>query len=136
MGDPSGRRILVVEDEALIGLLLQSVLGELGWVVVGVARNITEALAFIEIERPGFDAATLDLNLGGEISIKVAAALEARGIPFIITTGYDDPMHLADFAVRPIVAKPIVEEALAQALESLGLGAPGPGMDRSDGGSG
>src|SRR5688572_5643310 len=124
MGKPPGRRILIIEDEAMIALHMRSVLEALGWVVVDVALTPARALALIEVDAPAFDAVTLDLNLGGIIATDVAAALEARGIPFVITTGYDDGLLLGPFAGRPIVQKPILDAELAEALNSLNLRAP------------
>jgi CheY-like chemotaxis protein len=113
-----GRRILVIEDEMLIALMLQGALAELGYQVAGRSRTVTDALAMIEADAQGFDAATLDINLGGEHSHLVADALDAHGIPFIIVTGYDDP-KLFGFEGRPIVHKPFLPEQLHQALQSL-----------------
>ena len=113
-----GRRILVIEDEMLIALLLQGMLEDLGYQIAGRARTVADALAMIETDTLGIDAATLDINLGGEHSRAVAHALEAHGIPFIITTGYSNP-KLFGFQGRPVVNKPYVEEQLEQALRSL-----------------
>jgi CheY-like chemotaxis protein len=132
MGNPPGRRILIVEDEAMIALHMRSVLEALGWVVIDVALTSASALALIEVDQPAFDAVTLDLNLGGEIASDVAAALDARGIPFVITTGYNDAEHLGPFAGRPTVEKPILDAELAQALDSLKLSVPDPSAGRSD----
>lgn len=126
MGNSPGRRILIVEDEAMIALHMRSVLEALGWVVVDIAMTPTSALALIEVDQPTFDAATLDLNLGGEIATDVAAALDARRIPFVITTGYDDDAFLGSFAGRPIVQKPVLDDELKQALHSLQLTMPDP----------
>jgi len=117
----TGRRILVVEDEMLIALMLQSMLEELGYQVAGRASTVADALAIIETDTQGIDAATLDINLGGEHASAVADELDAHGIPFIIATGYDDPKILAGFQGRPVVRKPFVPEQLEQALQSLEL---------------
>ena len=117
----TGRRILVVEDEMLIALMLQSMLEALGYQVAGRAGTVADAMAIIEADTRCIDAATLDINLGGEHSTAVADALEAHGIPFIVTTGYDDPKILAGFQGRPIVRKPFVPGQLEQALQSLEL---------------
>ena len=114
------RCILVVEDELLIALMLQSMLEELGHRVAGRAGTVADALAIIETDTQSIDAATLEVNLGGEHSKEVADALKAHGIPFIIITGYSDPEMLADFHGRPVVHKPIVPRQLEQALQSLG----------------
>jgi CheY-like chemotaxis protein len=115
----ASRRILVIEDEMLIALMLQSMLEALGYQVAGRARAVADALAIIATNTQGIDAATLDVNLGGEYSNAVADALKAHGIPFVITTGYDDLKILAEFHGRPVVQKPFVPGQLEQALQSL-----------------
>lgn len=130
MDHPPGRRILIIEDEAMIALHMRGVLEALGWVVADVALTAASALALIEIDQPEFDVAALDLNLGGEIAGDVAAALAARGIPFVITTGYDDATHLGPFAGHPIVQKPVLDAELAQALDALT--GPDPIAGRAD----
>ena len=107
----AGRRILIVEDEMLIAFMLQGMLEALGYQVAGRARTVGDALAMIETDTLGIDAATLDINLGGEHANAVADALNAHGIPFIITTGYDDP-KLFGFHDQAIVNKPFLPEQL------------------------
>ena len=115
----TGRCILIVEDEMLIALMLQSMLEEIGHHVAGRAGTVADAIAIIERGTQSIDAATLDVNLAGEPSNAVADALNAHGIPFIVTTGYDDPRMLADFHGLPVVHKPLVPRQLEQALQSL-----------------
>ena len=80
--------MLVVEDEALLALELETGLRELGCEVVGPARNLTEAQRLAETE-PRLAAAVLDVNLGGgELVFTVADALAARGVPYLLATGY------------------------------------------------
>ena len=84
--DTTVRRILVVEDEALVAMLVEDALEEAGFGVIGPVRSVSQALEVLESEVP--DAAVLDLNLAGENSVAVADALVARGIPFVVATGY------------------------------------------------
>lgn len=90
-----GIRVLVVEDSFLIAGELESVFRRFGWTMVGPAARIPQALALIKTE--SFDAALLDINLDGEMSWDVAAALLAQKIPFVFTTGYDVSRILPDF---------------------------------------
>lgn len=85
MNELEGLKILVVEDEAPIALLLEDILNDFGCEVTPVAR-IKHALKAIESDR--FDAAILDVNVSGEQVYPVARALEAKGIPFLFSTGY------------------------------------------------
>nr|WP_294546826.1 HWE histidine kinase domain-containing protein [uncultured Rhodopila sp.] len=94
-------RVLIVEDSYLISLLLEQVLEDQGWELVGPATRVPAALALAQTER--IDAALLDINLDGEMSWPVAMALRERGIPFAFSTGYgsaaDLPASLADVFV-------------------------------------
>ena len=97
--------MLVVEDEMLLALDLETLLEEQGCQVLEPARSVERALAVLETGRP--DAASLDMNLNGEFSAPVAAALRKRGIPFVVVTGYsgkheEDPM----FREAPLMKKP------------------------------
>ena len=84
-----GRRVLVVEDEALIAMLMETLLEDMGCEVVGPAHAVASALNLVE-DKAHIDAALLDLNLAGETSFPVADALRARGVPIIFCTGYGD----------------------------------------------
>jgi light-regulated signal transduction histidine kinase (bacteriophytochrome) len=80
-------RVLVVEDSFMIVSTLELVFDSLGWTMIGPATRVPKALALVDTE--SFDAALLDVNLDGEMSWAVAAALQARGIPFVLSTGYE-----------------------------------------------
>ncbi|MGK7868241.1 response regulator [Falsiroseomonas sp. E2-1-a20] len=80
------RKVLVVEDEALVAMLVEDALLDAGFEVLGPAATVEEALSLLDRERP--DAVVLDLNLAGETSTPVADLLAARGIPYVIATGY------------------------------------------------
>jgi len=114
---PSAVRVLVVEDEALVAMLVEDALLDAGYEVIGPARSVAEAMAMLASERPG--AAVLDLNLGGENSLRVADELSARGIPFIVATGYGAgglPPHHDEVLVLP---KPYDPADLTAALGRL-----------------
>jgi DNA-binding response OmpR family regulator len=115
------RRILVVEDEALVAMLVEDALVDAGFTVLGPARTVAQALAMLKADPP--DAAVLDLNLGGENSLSVAEALSARGIPFLVATGYGAaglPAHLRHI---PVLPKPYDPADLTVALDRLCRGA-------------
>lgn len=113
----AARRILVVEDEALVAMLVEDALLDAGALVIGPAATVAEALALLEHETP--DAAVLDLNLAGETSTPVADALALRRIPFVVATGYGadglPPGHLT----VPVLAKPYDPDDLTAALARL-----------------
>jgi CheY-like chemotaxis protein len=116
MSQPSvaGARVLIVEDEALVVMMLEEMLEELGCVVAGIAAHLTQAEQMIESER--FDCALLDINLAGKEVYGLARRLGARGTPFIFVTGYDVPDLPAEFRPRPVLRKPFDFASLAQAL--------------------
>jgi len=86
MTDFSKMRILLVEDESAIAILLEDMLVEIGCTVVASAARIEEARALLDAEV--FDAAILDVNVGGERSYSLCDLLCARNIPFMFSTGY------------------------------------------------
>ena len=114
-----GRRILVVEDETLIALLIEEMLGDLGCKVVGPAYRLDEALDLVKATDP-IDGALLDVNVGGKPVFEVADLLRARGVPMVFSTGYGDGgLREADRGA-PVLQKPFrlgeVETALKAAL--------------------
>ena len=82
------RRVLVVEDEYMLAEDMRETLEAAGAIVLGPAASLEGALALLRTEAT-VDAATVDINLGGQASYPVADELLRRGIPFLFTTGYD-----------------------------------------------
>jgi len=113
---PHGRRILVVEDEMMIRMLLEDMLGELGYTVAAEAAKIDEALAAAKTGE--FDVAILDVNLNGESISPVADALAARGTPFVFATGYGERGLPEAYRDRPTLKKPFQIDGLGRTLES------------------
>lgn len=113
----TGARILIVEDEAMIALLLQDMLEEMGCVVESTAAVIGEALAAAEAE-PGPDLAILDVNLAGTETYPVADILRRRGIPYVFSTGYGASTLHPDHQGRPTLQKPFVESDLMRCVTS------------------
>ena len=113
----AGRRILLVEDELLIAMVLEDVLRPEGCVLVGPFPRVEPALKAAR-EEP-LDAAVLDINLAGERVDPIAKALAERKIPFVFTTGYDRAMLAAEHANRPALAKPFKPAQLVEALQAL-----------------
>ena len=122
---PQGKRILVVEDELMIRMLLEDMLGELGYVVAAEAARIDEALD--AANNAAFDVAILDVNLNGEPILPVADALAARGTPFVFATGYGERGLPEAYRDRPTLKKPFQIEGLEQMLQSAIAGRVGKG---------
>jgi CheY-like chemotaxis protein len=120
--DLASRRVLIVEDEALVSMLLQDMLEDLGCKTLGPLTRVGEALAFIAEHGQEIDIAILDVNLAGERSQKVAAVLRAAGTPFILSTGYDDFSAEEDWRGGSVLRKPFMASQLESILrEALGL---------------
>ncbi|HZZ35245.1 MAG TPA: response regulator [Caulobacteraceae bacterium] len=115
----AGRRLLIVEDEALVAMMLEDMLAGLGCVVVEVAGSVSEGLALAGDASLALDAAVLDVNLGGEEVYPVAEKLSAGGVPFVFSTGYGVAGIAPGFARVPALAKPFTPRALASALLSV-----------------
>jgi CheY-like chemotaxis protein len=110
------KRILVVEDELMIRMLLEDMLGELGYTVTAEAGRLEEALQ--AAKTADFDIAILDVNLDGEPVSPVADALVARGTPFVFATGYGERGLPEPYRDRPMLKKPFQMDGLKQMLQS------------------
>lgn len=117
----TGLRLLVVEDESLIAMLIADMLRDFGCVVVGPASNVEQALALVE--RDPIDGALLDVNLSdGHRSYPVAETLLKRGIPFAFVTGYGKAGLSADFRGIAVLQKPFVADRLRRLIvESIAV---------------
>lgn len=120
-GPAAPLRVLVVEDEMLVALMLEEMLAELGHEVAATVADFDHAMA---IARSGaFDVAILDVNLNGTLIYPVADALAARGIPFAFSTGYGQRNLHECHRARPTLPKPFerreLENLMAEMLPSL-----------------
>jgi CheY-like chemotaxis protein len=111
-----GRRVMIVEDEMLVAMELESLLFEQGCSVVGPAPSVERALALLAEGLP--DAAILDVNLDGHTAIPVAAALSAQGVPFLLATGYSQSLQ-PELEDVPRVDKPVDHDHLVRLLAHL-----------------
>ena len=110
-------RVLVVEDEYLIRMLLEDMLDELGYGVVAAVGTISEAS---HIATSGeFNAAILDVNLDGQEIYPVADILAKRGLPFVFVTGYGERSLPEPYRGRPALQKPFQAEQLKRMLAEL-----------------
>ncbi len=111
---PAGKRILIVEDEMMIRMLLEGMLDDLGHTVAGEAGAIEEALALAK--KADFDVALLDVNLNGRSITPVVEVLVARGLPFVFASGYGERGVPEPYRGSPTLQKPFQAEALAEAI--------------------
>jgi CheY-like chemotaxis protein len=108
---------LIVEDEALVAMLIEDAISDMGLAPVGPATRVLQALALIA-ERPP-KGAILDVNLAGEPVYPVADALAARRIPFLFLTGYAESGIPQQFENAPVVGKPFTIEQIQSAVRQL-----------------
>jgi CheY-like chemotaxis protein len=115
---PGGKappRVLVVEDEALVAMLIEDQLSDLGYEIVGPAATAAQAVALCERER--VDTAVLDINLGGgQRSDPVAELLSERDIPFVFVTGYGKHGVAERFKGTAVLQKPFTKDQLEAVL--------------------
>ena len=110
-------RILIVEDEPLIAFEVEQTLTDAGFEIVGVAARVEEALAMID--DGALDAAVLDANLNRVSAAPIAIALTARGLPFIVTTGYTREQLPDGFKAWALIEKPCLPEQIIEALTAV-----------------
>jgi len=106
----TGNRVLLVEDEILVAMMMRDILMELGFTVVGPFSRLSEAM--VAAVHDQIDAGIIDVNLGGEFVYPVADVLVARKIPFVFVTGYGVESIDSRFGYVPIVKKPIQRQQL------------------------
>jgi CheY-like chemotaxis protein len=113
-------RVLIVEDEALVAMLLEDMLLDAGYAVAETVSAIPEALEFVTDSPSHFDVAILDVNLRGVPIFAVAEALAQAGKPFVFATGYGAGSLPETWRQRPTLQKPFgagdVARVLAAAL--------------------
>jgi DNA-binding response OmpR family regulator len=111
-------RILIVDDEPLISMLVENWLGELGHEVAGPVRSVAEGLAFVE-QDPAIDGAILDVNLGKESSYPLATVLRERGVPVAFATGDGNIDAVEEFAGSLVLEKPFDFESVKTTMATL-----------------
>jgi DNA-binding response OmpR family regulator len=114
---PQAPRILIVEDEPMLALTLQELLVSAGFAIAGVAGRLENALGLIE--SVACDAAILDANLANVSASPVAVALAARGVPFIVLSGYSPEQLQGAFPGAKFLRKPCRPALLLQAVNAI-----------------
>ena len=118
--DLTGRRILLIEDSPVVGPFTADLLEELGCEVIGPAPNM--AMARELVEAGGYDAALMDIHIRGERVFPLCEVLDAKRVPFVLTSGYADWQMLEKWGDRPRLQKPYtldqVRDALGEALNA------------------
>lgn len=113
----AGCRVLVVEDEALIALMIEDVLIDAGCEIVGTTGKLETALALARNARP--DIAVLDISIRGGKVYPVADHLLTLGIPFVLASGYGEWTLPENLRNRPRLQKPFTKVELQQRVKGL-----------------
>lgn len=115
-----GLRVLIVEDEALVSMMLEDMLTGFGCVIAGIAATVAEGLAAVD-RVDGIDVAILDVNLGGQEVFPVADALIERRAPIVFSTGFAPADLARRYPHSRLLSKPYTLEPLAKILsEAVG----------------
>jgi CheY-like chemotaxis protein len=112
--DLAGLRVLVVEDEMMVSMLMEDMLADLGCLVVGPVSRLDEGLDLVRAS--DFDCAILDVNLGGQSVFPLADLVREKGVPYAFATGYGDAGLRKVDEAAPVLQKPFREADLARIL--------------------
>jgi CheY-like chemotaxis protein len=113
----TGLRVLLVEDQMIVAMEIESLLHGFGCAVVGPVATLEPALQLAR--EAALDAAVLDVNLDGETVGPVAEALQARGIPVVLSTGYGAATLPEDLRGLPLLEKPFTRTELETLMRSV-----------------
>jgi CheY-like chemotaxis protein len=116
-GRHTPKRVLLVEDEMMVAMLVEDLVAELGHEVTASAAHLDEALALAQ--SGDFDLAILDLNLGGDRSVAVADVLAKRRIPFLFASGYGVGGLPPEHRDAVVVQKPFAAHDLSAAVDKV-----------------
>ena len=110
-------RVLLVEDEALVAMMIERMLGKSGCEVAATVGRVDEAVAVAGTAH--FDVALVDVNLHGVMAWPVADVLQAHGIPFAFVTGYGAVVSVSGHSDAPVLQKPFRSQDLEELLQRL-----------------
>ncbi len=114
--DLAGRRVLIIEDEFMVTMLIQDTLSDIGCEVVGLASRFAEATE--KAQSLSFDVAILDINLNGQQTFPIAEILTERRTAFVFATGYGEMNIPEALRIAPILQKPFQQRDLERALRA------------------
>ncbi|EIM24426.1 response regulator [Microvirga lotononidis] len=112
-----GHRVLIVEDETLVSMLIEDMVGDCGGYVVGPAATFEQAIAIALDE--DLDLAILDVNVAGLVVYPVADILRHRGIPFMFVTGYDSSVIPERYRHTCVLSKPFSHQTFSDTVGNV-----------------
>ncbi|KQW70680.1 hypothetical protein ASE17_17550 [Phenylobacterium sp. Root77] len=115
----TGPRVVLVEDEPLVAMMMEDLLADLGCEVAASFGSLAPAMAWLDRQDPLPDGAVLDVNLGGgETVFPLAEALRARGVPFVFATGYG-VLPSDGYPDTPLIRKPVDQDQLLPVVRAF-----------------
>jgi DNA-binding response OmpR family regulator len=111
----SGLRVLIVDDESMVAMMIEDMLTDLGHLVLATSGNMSKASKLVA--DASADLAILDVNLNGEETYPLATSLTKRKIPFIFATGYGSSGIKGEWSEVPVLQKPFQSSELAAAID-------------------
>lgn len=121
MSSAKAKRVLIVEDDPVVAVVMEDILREMGHEVF---INLTLAHALFELDDDEVDAVLLDMQLRGEDARPLVLQLLARNIPFLVLSGADQSALTREFPQVGLLPKPFGKAALEEAVREL-LNRPG-----------
>lgn len=116
-------RVILVEDEPLVAMMMEDLLTDLGCEIAASLGSLATAMAWLEASEERIDGAVLDVNLGGgETVFPLAEALRRRGVPFAFATGYG-ALPSDRYPETPLIHKPVNLEQLLPVVQAFAAAA-------------
>lgn len=113
-------KVLIVEDESIVAMMIEDLIADMGHEVAGTAGRLEQALFFAR--ELAIDFAIVDVNLNGQLTYPVAEALRSRGVPFVFATGYGVQGLKDEWKQNPVLEKPFQPEELTRAIKAAAPG--------------
>jgi len=120
MSEGAKLRVLIIEDESIVAMMIEDLIVDMGHEVVGTAGRLEQAQQLAE--ELALDFAIVDVNLNGQHTYPVAETLKTRGVPFVFATGYGAQGLKDEWKQSPVLQKPFQPEDLARAIKAAARG--------------
>lgn len=117
MAEAAKLKVIIIEDESIVAMMIEDLIVDMGHEVVGTAGRLEPALALVR--ETAVDFAIVDVNLNGELTYPVADVLKARGVPFVFATGYGVAGLKDEWKSNPVLQKPFQPEDLERAIKAV-----------------
>jgi CheY-like chemotaxis protein len=116
MSEPAKLRVLIIEDESIVAMMIEDLIVDMGHEVVGTAGRLEQAQSLAQ--DLAVDFAIVDVNLNGQHTYPVAEILKGRGVPFVFATGYGASGLKDEWKGSPVLQKPFQPEELVRAINA------------------